>query len=273
MSKVDISLLKKLRAITNAPLKDCKAALIEAEGDLDKAQEILRKLGAIKAAKKADRVTNEGIVRVKYKDGYVAGVQLACETDFVAKNEQFIKAADKLVDTVLSFDKEEINSIDDLTDEEKQKLNDIIAETVAVVGENVKLLDVMKKKVEQAYIYEHPGSKVVGIVVYKSNNPEAEKIAKEIALQAVAMNPTYISMDRIPEEELKKIEAEFREEVLASGKPENIVDNIVKGKLNKYFGEITLLEQPWIRDDSKKVKSIIPEDFELIDVIRYSING
>ena len=141
---------------------------------------------------------------------------MACETDFVAKNEQFVKAADKLVDTVLSFEKEEINSIDDLTEEEKQKLNDIVAETVAVVGENVKLLDVMKKKVEQAYIYEHPGSKIVGIVVYKSNNPEAEKVAKELALQAVAMNPTYVSMDRIPEEELKKIESEFREEVLAS---------------------------------------------------------
>jgi len=132
-------------------------------------------------------------------------------------------------------------------------------------------LDVFKKKVEQAYVYEHPGSKVVGVVIYKSNNPEAENIAKEIALQAVAMNPQYVSLDRIPEEVMKKMEEEFRAEVLASGKPENIVDNIVKGKLNKYFGEMTLLEQPWIRDDSKKLKSIIPADFELIDVIRYSI--
>ncbi len=271
MAKVDIALLKKLRAITNAPLKDCKSALIEAEGDLEKAQEILRKIGAIKAAKKADRQTSEGIVKVKYKDGYIAGIQLACETDFVAKNEHFIQAADKLVETVLSFNKNEINGLEDLSEEEKKQLDDIIAETVAVVGENVKLLNVFKKPVEQAYVYEHPGSKVVWVVIYKSNNPEAEKIAKEIALQAVAMDPQFISLDRIPEEILKKMEAEFREEVLASGKPENIVDNIVKGKLNKYFSELTLLEQPWIRDDSKKLKSIIPEDFELIDVIRYSI--
>jgi len=271
MSKVDIALLKKLRSITNAPLKDCKAALIEAEGDLDKAQEILRKMGAIKAAKKADRETNEGIVRVKFENGYVAGVQLACETDFVAKNEQFVKAADKLVDTVLSFDKKEINSLEDLSEEERKKLDDIVAETVAVVGENVRLLDVFKKPVEQAYVYEHPGSKVVGVVVYKSNNPEAENIAKEIALQAVAMNPQYVSLDRIPEELMKKMEEEFRAEVSALGKPENIVDNIVKGKLNKYFAEMTLLEQLWIRDDSKKLKSIIPGDFDLIDVIRYSI--
>ena len=270
MSKVDISLLKKLRSLTNAPLKDCKSALIEADGDIDKAQEILRKMGAIKASKKADRETNEWIVKVKYIDPYIIGVKLACETDFVAKNEQFIKAADKIIELLSSFDKE-ISSLDELNEDELAKLNDIVAETVAVVWENVKVLDVLKKKVDQAYVYEHPGSKVVGIVVYKSSNPDAQNIAKEIALQAVAMNPQYVSMDKIPEDEIKKLEAEFREEVLSSGKPENIVDNIVKGKLNKYFSEITLLEQPWIRDDSKKLKSIVPGDFELIDVIRYSI--
>ena len=271
MAKVDIALLKKLRSITNAPLKDCKAALIESDGDLDKAQEALRKMGAIKAAKKADRETNEGVVKVKFENGYVAGVQLACETDFVAKNEQFVKAVDKLVDIVLSFDSEEIKSFDDLTEDQKKVINDIISETVAVVGENVKVIDLFKKKVEQAYIYEHPGSKVVGIVVYKSDNADKESIAKEIALQAVAMNPTYISMDRIPETVLKEVEETFRKEVLDSGKPENIAENIVKWKLNKYFSEMTLLEQPWIRDDSKKLKSVVPADFELLDVIRYSI--
>jgi len=270
MSKVDISLLKKLRSLTNAPLKDCKSALIEADGDIDKAQEILRKMGAIKASKKADRETNEWIVKVKYIDPYIIGVKLACETDFVAKNEQFLKAASKIIDLLLSFDKE-IRSLDELNDEKLSKLNDIIAETIAVVWENVKVLDILKRKAEQVYIYEHPGSKIAGIVIYESSNPDAQNIAKEIALQAVAMNPQYISMDRIPEDEIKKLETEFREEALASWKPENIVDNIVKWKLNKYFSEITLLEQPWIRDDSKKLKSIIPADFKLIDVIRYSV--
>jgi elongation factor Ts len=271
MSKVDINLLKKLRSITNAPLKDCKKALIEANGDLDEAQEVLRKMGALKAAKKADRETSEGIVRVRKEGDTLVAVQLACETDFVAKNEQFVWFADKILDKLLSFDKEEINSISDLSEDELSQLNDIVSEAVAVIGENIKIKDVLKKKVKQAYIYEHPGSKIVGIVVYNSNNPEAENVAKELALQAVAMNPEYISLDRIPEDIMKKMEEEFKQEVLASGKPENIVDNIVKGKLNKYFGEMTLLEQPWIRDDTKKVKSIIPSDFELIDVIRYSI--
>jgi len=271
MAKVDIALLKKLRAMTNAPLKDCKAALLEAGDDLDKAQEVLRKKGALKAAKKADRETNEGIVKVKKVGNTIVGVQLACETDFVAKNEQFIQFADKILDTLLSFDKKEINSLDDLTDEQKEQLNNIIADTVAVVGENVKIVSVLKKDVEQAYIYEHPGSKIVGIVEYKSTNPKADEIAKEIALQSVAMNPEYITMEDIPSDVYDKFKAEFTQEVIDSGKPADIAEKIVQWKLNKHFSSMVLLEQPWIRDESKKVKSLISNDFDLLDVIRYSI--
>ncbi len=270
MAKVDIALLKKLRAITNAPLKDCKAALLEAGDDLDKAQEVLRKSGALKAAKKADRETNEWVVRVRYENGTVVAVKLACETDFVAKNEQFIAFADKILDTLLSFDKE-ITSLSDLSDEEKKQLDDIIADTVAVVGENVRIVDVLKKKVNQAYVYEHPGSKIVWIVVYKSVNEKAEDVAKEIALQAVAMNPNYVKVEDIPEEERNRYAEEFKQEVIASGKPAEIADKIVQGKLNKLYSDLVLLEQPWIRDDSKKLKSLVPSDFELEEVIRYAI--
>jgi len=271
MAKVDIALLKKLRAITNAPLKDCKAALLEAGDDLEKAQEVLRQSGALKAAKKADRETNEGVVKVKYVDGTVVAVKLACETDFVAKNEQFISFADKILDTLLSFNKEEITSLENLSEEEKKQLDDIIADTVAVVWENVKIVDILKKKIEQAYIYEHPGSKVVGIVSYKSTNSESDNVAKEIALQAVAMNPDYTKVEDIPEEEKAKYAEQFKQEVIESGKPADIAEKIVMGKLNKLYSDLVLLEQPWIRDDSKKVKSLIPSDFELVEVIRYSI--
>lgn len=271
MSKVDIKLLKKLRELTNAPLKDCKKALVEAWDDLDKAQEVLRKQWAIKAAKKADRETNEWIVRVKKENWYVVGVKLACETDFVAKNEQFIQAADKLLDLILSFKEDTINSLEDISDDEKEQINNVISETVAVVWENVKVIDIFKMKVDQAFVYEHPGNKIVGIVIYNSSDDKAEEIAKEIALQAVAMNPEYVKMEDIPEDIKNKYYNEFKEEVIASWKPENIVENIVQGKLNKHFSSMVLLEQPWIRDESKKVKSLICWDFNLIDVIRYSI--
>jgi len=271
MAKVDIELLKKLRSITNAPLKDCKSALIEANWDLDLAQEVLKKAWAIKAAKKADRDTNEWIVRVRSENGVVVWVKLACETDFVAKNEQFIWFADKILDKLLSLDVENISSIEDLSEDNLKELNDIVSEAVSVVWENVKLLDVFKISWKQAYVYNHPGNKIVWVVLYKSNNPEAESISKELALQAVAMNPEYVKMEDIPQDVMDKQIAEFREEVLASWKPENIVDNIVKWKTSKYFSQLVLLEQWWIRDEAKKVKSLIPSDYELIDVIRYSI--
>ncbi len=271
MVKVDIALLKKLRGITNAPLKDCKSALIEANWDLDLAQEVLKKAWAIKAAKKADRNTNEWIVRVKSENWVVVWVRLACETDFVSKNEQFIWFADKILDKLLSFDIENIKDINDLSEDKLKELNDIVSEAVSVVWENVKLLDVFKISWKQSYIYNHPGNKIVWLVLYKSNNPDVDSISKELALQAVAMNPEYIKMEDIPQDVMDKQLAEFREEVIASWKPENIVDNIVKWKINKYFSQLVLLEQSWIRDESKKMKSIIPSDYELIDVIRYSI--
>lgn len=271
MAKVDIELLKKLRSITNAPLKDCKSALIEANWDLDLAQEVLKKTWAIKAAKKADRDTNEWIVRVKAENGVVVWVKLACETDFVAKNEQFIWFADKILDKLLSLNVDNISSIKDLSEKDLEQLNEIVSETVSVVWENVRLLDVFKISWKQAYVYNHPGNKVIWLVLYKSNNPDMENISKELALQAVAMNPEYIKMEDIPQDIMDKQIAEFKEEVIASWKPENIVDNIVKWKINKYFSQLVLLEQPWIRDEAKKVKTLIPSDYDLIDVIRYSI--
>lgn len=271
MSKVDIKLLKKLRELTNAPLKDCKKALLEAWDNLEKAQEVLRKQWAIKAAKKADRETNEWIVKVKQENGIISGVKLACETDFVAKNEQFLKTADKLVDIISSFKEDTINSLDDISDEELNQINNIVSDAIAVLWENVKVIGILKMKAGQVYIYEHPGNKVAGIVLYKSSNEKADDVAKELALQGVAMNPQYIKMENIPQDIKDKFYTEFKEEVINSWKPENIVENIVQGKLNKHFSSMVLLEQPWIRDDSKKVKSIVPWDFDLIDFIRYSI--
>jgi len=270
MSKVDIALLKKLRSITNAPIKDCKSALIETNWDINLAQDVLKKTWALKAAKKADRDTNEWVVRVKKEWEVVVWIKLACETDFVAKNEQFISFADKILDFLLSLDRN-INSIKDLSDEELKNIDNIVAETVSVVWENVKVVDLFRKIDKQSYVYEHPGNKIVWIVSYISTDNKADYIAKELALQSVAMNPDYIKMEDVPTEEYEARKKEFIEEVVASWKPAEIAEKIVQWKLNKYFSWLVLLEQPWIRDESKKVKSLISKDFELIDIIRYSI--
>jgi len=216
MSKVDINLLKRLRELTNAPLKDCKNALLDAWDDLEKAQEILRKQWAIKAAKKADRQTNEWIVKVKQENGFVVCVKLACETDFVAKNEQFIQNAEKILNIILSFKKENINSIDNLSENEKEAINNIISGTIAVVWENVKIINILKIKADQVFIYEHPGNKIVGITIYNSSDENSDIVAKEIALQVVAMNPEYIKMEDIPKDIKYKFYNEFKEEILKS---------------------------------------------------------
>lgn len=267
MWKVDIDLLKKLRNITQAPLKDCKKALIKAEGDIDKAQDILREEGALKAAKKADRQTNEWVVRAKKMWEKIAAVKVACETDFVAKSDKFIEIADKILDEVLSLDKE-IKSIEELDENfVDSKLKPLINEAVAVIWENIKLEDVLLV-IWQAYLYEHPGNKVIWIVKFKWND---ENIAKEIALQAVAMAPDYVKVEDIPEEILNKYRQQFQKELEWMNKPAEILEKIIDGKMRKIYEEIVLLEQPWIRDDSQKVKNLIKGDFELEDVIRFAI--
>lgn len=271
MSKVDIELLKKLRWLTSAPLKDCKEALLSAWDDLAKAQEYLRKAWAIKSAKKAGRETNEWVIKIKTSWNKLLAVKLACETDFVAKNEKFLEFADAFLDIIWDLESEEINSYEELSENDKEKFSNIIADTVAVVGENVKMIDVLKRDSEQMFVYEHPWNKIAWIVFYKSENEDSQNIAKELALQYVAMDPEYIRVEDIPSEKREALFAEFKEEVIKSWKPENIAESIVQWKLNKHFASMVLLEQAWIKDDTKKVKSIIPNDFELLEIIRYSI--
>ncbi len=266
--KIDINLLKQLRQETNAPLKDCKEALIEAEWDIEKAKEILRKKGALKAAKKADRETKEGIVKVKkIDDDTVIGVKLACETDFVARNELFHQLAEKLIDIVNSYGKE-FNSLDEFDKEfVNSEIQPLIAEYIWKIGENIRLLDAFLRR-GKTYVYTHPGDKVVAIVFYEGDD---ENIAKEVALQVAAMNPQYISVDDVPENVIEEMKKRFKEELKDSWKPEDIIDRIVEGKIKKEFAEIVLLEQPYIRDETKKVKEVVSDKINIKEIKRFSI--
>ncbi len=274
MTKVDINLLKQLRQTTNAPLKDCKEALIEAEWDIDKAMEILKKKWALKAAKKADRETNEGIVKVVKDGDLIVGVKLACETDFVAKNDTFMELADKIIWKIKEYVKDngvdKVEGIDGLPEDLKDKIiKEIIPEYIWKIWENIRLLDVFVRK-WNAYIYSHPGNKVVSVVFYKCNNTDCEEEAKELALQIAAMSPEYLKIEDIPNDVLDNIKDEFKREMEWSWKPEDIIDKIVQWKLSKWFNEVVLMEQPYIRDDSKLIKDVI-KNIEVEDFIRFSI--
>ncbi len=263
---VDMQLLKDLRNATFAPMKDCKEALTEANGDLEAAKEVLRKKWISKAGKKSERETNEWAVKTVINDGKVIAVKLLCETDFVAKNETFSELLDTLIKEVSSCSCDNVANKEALSEDVLNKLNEIVAEFVGKIGENVQLGDVFASA-DNAYVYNHPGNKVAAVVFYEWD----EESAKEVALQVAAMNPSYLSFDEISEEEVNNVANEFREELKKSGKPEDMIEQIVKGKINKAFADDILLEQAYIRDWSKKVKEVLADWFEVKSYVRFSI--
>lgn len=267
--KIDMQVLKKLRDATLASLKDCREALIESNGDLDAAHEILKKNGAMKAAKKADRETNEGIVKFVSKDGKHAWIKLLCETDFVAKNETFQALVDTILDNLLQVNKE-ISSLSDLDESIAAQLHDMVNEGIVKVGENLRLVDVYVNNT-QAYVYNHPGNKVVSVIYYTGEGDAVEGAAKEVALQVAAMDPTYLSIDDVPAAEKDAVVAGERDALLASGKPADMVEKILAGKMQKALSEVVLLEQESIRDAAKKVKEVLPSWMEVTKYIRWSI--
>lgn len=266
--KVDMDVLKKLRDITQAPLKDCKDALVEANGDLDAAQEILKKKGILKAAKKADRETNEGIVKVRKSWDITVWIKLGCETDFVAKSELFHALADKVIDLLVSAGKEftEISGLDQsfLSD----NIDPLLQENVWKIWENIKLLDAFVKK-WNSFVYCHPWDKISTVLFYEG--AQADEIAKELALQITAMNPTYKSVENVPSDMIENMRHDFRKELEGSNKPQDVIEKIIEGKISKRLEEFVFTEQIYIRDESKKIKHIIPSNFVLHDYIRFSI--
>lgn len=270
---VDMNLLKQLRDITFAPLKDCKESLEATNGDLDAAIEWLKKKGAASAAKKADRETNEGAIKTRVVGSTVYAVKLACETDFVAKNDHFQQLADTLLDTLASSTKE-IASIEDLPEAERAACDLLVGEFVGKMGENVKLADVYIHTTDNnVFVYSHPGDKIVAVVYYTPKGDNAEHTAKQVALQIAAMNPEYLSIDNVPADIRIGLKEQFIAEVASTGKPADIVEKIVDGKLDKAFSENVLLEQSAIWDDSKKVKDITANSADVTDFVRLTVGA
>lgn len=264
-----MNLLKKLRDTSFAPLKDCKEALVEANGDLDAAMEWLKKKGAASAAKKADRETHEGVVKVIHDGQRVVGIKIGCETDFVAKNDLFVELCNSLLNQVKSYAKD-FASLDQVDEETRNTWNGLVHEFVGKIGENVKLTDAFIRT-ENAFIYAHPGDKIVAVLYYKSMGADAETAAKNVALQIAAMNPEYLSMDSVPADKVAHAKEAISAELASSGKPADIIEKIVAGRLDKEFADSVLLEQSAIWDDSKKVKETINGKLEIIDFKRFAI--
>ncbi len=253
MATITAAEVNKLRKHTGAGMMDCKKALVEAEGDFDKAIEILRKKGQKVAEKRSDRDANEGVILAGTKDNYAALVTLNCETDFVAKNADFVGVAERLLDIALNekpASLEEMKALkfnDDLTVSEK------ITEEVGKIGEKIELSELVSLSAENVIAYNHPGNKTATIVGLNQASEDANTAGKNVAMQIAAMNPVALNADSVSDE-IKARELEIgREQARKEGKPEQIIEKIAEGKLHKYYKENTLLNQQYFVDNKLSV--------------------
>jgi len=259
---MDIQKITKLRQLTGAGMGDCKKALVEAGEDLDKAVEVLRKNGAVKAAKKADREAKEGLVAMAKADGKVAMVALNCETDFVARNDDFIAAVQDLADKLLTTETAEFKTWAD----EKIK-----TELVVKIGENIQLGDFTVIEGGVIGTYLHANKRVVASVVLRSGT---EELAAELAMQVVAMSPSFIRPEDVPTELLDKEKEIITELLTKEGKPAEMIEKIMVGKVNKYYEEVCLTKQGFIKEDKQKVEDYVKgigEDIKIVAFQKISI--
>ncbi len=245
-------MVKELREKTGAGMMDCKKALVESDGDEEKAIVYLREKGLSKAAKKAGRATSEGMVgNFVSADGKTAAmVELKCETDFVAKNEDFRAFATELAEKVAGMDVttgagEDLGDAADCTD------------LIAKLGENMGVGRFAKMTSEGSIgMYIHSNNKI-GVLVSLNGGDEA--LGKDIAMQVAAVNPVCLTPDELPQENLDKEKAIYLKQAMDEGKPEEIAEKIVMGRLNKYYKEVCLVEQPFIKEDKKSIKQLLKE--------------
>ncbi len=247
--------VNKLRQMTGAGMMDCKKALVESDGDFEKAIEILRKKGQKVSEKRAGRETKEGSVFIKSNDdnSLAVLVALGCETDFVAKNEDFQNLGKEILEAAFAnkpagIDELKAIKVGDLTIGEK------VTELVGKIGEKIDILALENLEGEKVVTYIHAGSKLGVLVSLKgAGDDDVTAAGRDVAMQIAAMNPVAVDKDDVDSTTVEKELAIGREQALAEGKPENIVDKIAQGKLNKFFKENTLLNQLFVKDSSKTV--------------------
>ena len=256
MSAITAQDVNKLRQMTGAGMMDCKKALSEADGDFEKAIEILRKKGQKVSASRSDKEAKEGTVFVKVSDDHKEGILIAlnCETDFVAKNDEFQNLGNLILETAFQkkpVDKETLLAV--VVD--GHSLQDRIVELVGKIGEKVEVSEYVKMEGETIISYIHAGSKLGVLVSLKgANGTDVSEAGKDVGMQIAAMNPVAVDESAVDKTVIEKELEIAKAQILAEGKPENMVEKIAMGKLNKFFKENTLLPQPFVKDSSKTVK-------------------
>ena len=279
---ISIDQIKELRNKTGAGMADCKKALEDSDGNIEKAIEILRKKGAALATKRADKSTNEGAIKSKISDDKksAAIIEVNCETDFVSKGEAFQEFSDNVAEATLLAKSNDINTVLETKIGEltiKERLDSLMA----AAAEKTEIKRVCYLHIEDGFFgdYNHFGSKLGSLVGAKGEyTEEAGDILNKIAMQVVAMNPIAIKREDVPAEIIEKEKEIYTSQVKNEGKPENIIDKIVQNKTEKYFQENVLLEQEFIQDSKIAVMDFIADykektgkSFEITEMVRYQL--
>ncbi len=257
--KITASDVKKLRDITGAGMMDCKKALTESKGDFDKAIEFLRKKGQKVSAKRADREAKEGVVRAKISDDGTKGVivKLSSETDFVAKNEDFINLTNKFADIALNIFPDTIEELLAAEFEPGLTVGEKVAEQVGVIGEKIELSDYQKLEAPMVVSYIHMGNKAAVLVGLNKKDDAFVEIGRNVAMQAAAMKPIALDKDEVDASIIEKEIEIGKEQARNEGKPEEMLERIAMGKLNKFYKENTLLNQAYVKDSKIDIRTYV----------------
>ena len=247
--------ISKLRKMSGAGMMDCKNALEEANNDFDKAMEIIRKKGQAVAAKRSDREASEGCVLAASANGFAAIVALKCETDFVAKNADFVALTQTILDAALQ---NKPASLDELLAIKVggSAISELITDRIGVTGEKMELgyYEFVNGGSPVAYI--HPGNKLATIAAFNLDNVDTQ-MARDVAMQIAAMAPVAIRPDEVPAAVIEKELEIARDKARQAGKPENLLDKIAEGSLGKYYKENTLLQQEFVKDNKKTIEQYL----------------
>ena len=268
---ISASMVKELREASGAGMLDCKKALEATNGNMEEAMTWLREKGISKAAKKASRIAAEGLGYAKIDGNKAVIVEVNSETDFVAKNEEFKKLVSDIADTILNSNVETVEEALKLENNGKT-LEELIAEKVGTIGEKLTLrrFKMVSKEDSQVFgTYSHMGGKIVTLTVMEG---EDEELAKDIAMQAAAMKPLYLNRDEVPESEVEKERTILTEQAENEGLDANKLPMIVNGRLNKYFEEVCLVDQGFIKENKMKVsKYDESKHSNIICFVRYEV--
>lgn len=256
MANVSIQDIKELRDMTGCGLSDCKKALNDADGNRDEAVKILREMGLAKSAKKAGRIAAEGIVKTKVEGNKGVIVEINCETDFAAKSERFVELVETIADTILANDVSDVDALMSVNAAgTSQPVSEYLTEKIAVISENIKIRRFAK--MEGTLIqYMHDGGRISTLLRVSTDKPDDAEIltaAKNAALQITAMNAQYVSKADVPAEVManeKEVQTKLVEQ---EGKPANVAEKIVEGRLRKFAEEVCLLEQTYFKDSTMSV--------------------